>query len=61
MHGEPQRAEFDAAVADTVARDQNVLAAWVFGSRARGVERPSSDLDVACCWLRESSGRSSLA
>jgi predicted nucleotidyltransferase len=47
MHGEPQGAEFDAAVADTVARDQNVLAAWVFGSPARGVERPSSDLDVA--------------
>jgi predicted nucleotidyltransferase len=47
MPGEPQRTGFDAAVADTVARDQNVRAAWVFGSRAHGAERPSSDLDVA--------------
>jgi predicted nucleotidyltransferase len=47
MPGESQRAEFDAAAAGAVDRDQNVVAAWVFGSRARGAERPSSDLDVA--------------
>jgi uncharacterized protein len=47
MPDESRRAQFDAAVAGAVARHQNVVAAWVFGSRARGAERPSSDLDVA--------------
>ena len=37
----------DSAVAEIVAREPGVVAAWVFGSRARGEERPSSDLDVA--------------
>jgi uncharacterized protein len=47
MPDESQRATLDAAVASAVARDERVVAAWVFGSRARGVGRPSSDLDVA--------------
>jgi predicted nucleotidyltransferase len=47
MPDESQCAALDAAVAKAVARDGAVLAAWVFGSRARGAGRPSSDLDVA--------------
>lgn len=50
MH--PARSE--VATADAVARvrqvlagEERVLAAWLFGSRARGGERPGSDVDVA--------------
>ena len=30
-----------------LARDPAILAAWLFGSRARGTDRPDSDVDVA--------------
>src|SRR5438093_9633758 len=39
--------ELERAVAETAAAEPAVLAAWVFGSRARGEGRPASDLDVA--------------
>jgi len=39
--------ELERAVAETAAAEPAVLAAWVFGSRARGEGRPGSDLDVA--------------
>lgn len=42
-------------VADVAAKEPSVLAAWIFGSRVRGEERPSSDLDVAL--LTASEGR----
>jgi predicted nucleotidyltransferase len=48
-------AAVDSAVAEIVAREPPVLAAWLFGSRARGEEQPSSDLDVAVL-LRSGSG-----
>jgi predicted nucleotidyltransferase len=37
----------DAALTEVVTLEPRVVAAWVFGSRARGEERPASDLDVA--------------
>jgi predicted nucleotidyltransferase len=37
----------DAAVADAAQREPAVLAAYLFGSRARGEARERSDLDVA--------------
>lgn len=40
-------AEIERVVRDVVSREPAVLAAWVFGSRARGEARPGSDLDVA--------------
>jgi predicted nucleotidyltransferase len=36
-----------AAVTQSLAQDPDVLASWIFGSRARGDARPDSDLDVA--------------
>ena len=37
----------DAVLVEVVALEPRVVAAWLFGSRARGEERPASDLDVA--------------
>lgn len=35
------------ALADTLRGESRVVAAWLFGSRARGTARPDSDVDVA--------------
>lgn len=43
----PEAAELDRVVAAAAERTEAVLAAYVFGSRARGASRPASDLDVA--------------
>ena len=40
-------AEIERVVAQAAAAEPSVLAAWVFGSRARGEARAGSDLDVA--------------
>lgn len=40
-------ATLDRAVAEAAVREPDVLAAYVFGSRARGAARERSDLDVA--------------
>jgi predicted nucleotidyltransferase len=40
-------AEIDRIVTHAVAERPAVLAAWIFGSRARGEGRPGSDIDVA--------------
>lgn len=37
----------EASIADILRRAPPVAAAWLFGSRARGRERPDSDWDVA--------------
>jgi hypothetical protein len=42
----------DAAIAVAVHEETAVLAAYVFGSRARGEQRSSSDLDVALILAR---------
>lgn len=39
--------DLERVVAEAVAAEPVVLAAWIFGSRARGDARPGSDLDVA--------------
>ncbi len=39
--------DLERIVAEVAAGEPSVLAAWMFGSRARGEERPGSDLDVA--------------
>jgi predicted nucleotidyltransferase len=51
----PDTATLDGAIAQAAEREPGVLAAYVFGSRARGEERAHSDLDVA---LLEMPGRS---
>lgn len=50
----------ESAVADVAAREAGVVAAWVFGSRARGEAGPSSDLDVAVL-LRPDAGAEALS
>jgi predicted nucleotidyltransferase len=42
----------EAAIAAAVRAESAVLAAYLFGSRARGEERASSDLDVALVLTR---------
>lgn len=37
----------DDALRSIVSGEPAVVAAWIFGSRARGSERPASDVDVA--------------
>ncbi len=49
-------AEIEGAIAGAVAEEPVVLAAWVFGSRARGEARPGSDLDVAILTRDASAG-----
>ena len=39
--------EIERVVAEVAAAEPSVLAAWIFGSRARGEASPGSDLDVA--------------
>jgi predicted nucleotidyltransferase len=43
----PDTATLDGAIAQAAEREPDVLAAYVFGSRARGEARARSDLDVA--------------
>ena len=43
----PDRERVEAALAETVRADPAVLAAYVFGSVARGTAGPLSDVDVA--------------
>ena len=38
--------DLTAALTDHLSPDVRILAAWLFGSRARGTERPDSDVDV---------------
>ena len=40
-------ADIERVVAEVAAAEPSVLAAWIFGSRARGEAAPGSDLDVA--------------
>ncbi len=42
-----ERPAIDEAVAEVASAEPSILAAWIFGSRARGEARPGSDLDVA--------------
>lgn len=51
----PDTATLDGAIAQAAEREPEVLAAYVFGSRARGEARARSDLDVA---VLEMPGRS---
>lgn len=51
----PSPSDLDRCVATAAERAPTVLAAYVFGSRARGEARDGSDLDVA---LLETCGRS---
>lgn len=44
-HDEPASA-LDTGIAEIMRRQPGVVAAWVFGSEARGQARPDSDLDV---------------
>lgn len=37
----------DARLTPMLLADDSVMAAWLFGSRARGTHRPTSDVDVA--------------
>jgi predicted nucleotidyltransferase len=42
----PDAATLESAIAQAAEREPDVLAAYLFGSRARGEERERSDLDV---------------
>jgi predicted nucleotidyltransferase len=43
----PNADEAATALADAVATERDVIAAWLFGSVARGTAGPLSDIDVA--------------
>jgi predicted nucleotidyltransferase len=43
----PNADEAATALADAVAAERDVIAAWLFGSVARGTAGPLSDIDVA--------------
>lgn len=43
----PQAPLADQLAAHLRAADQRIVAAWLFGSQARGTARPDSDVDVA--------------
>lgn len=46
---------FDA-IRQAVAGSPDVMAAWIFGSAARGEDRPDSDLDIALVLHRDDAG-----
>jgi uncharacterized protein len=39
-----------AAALEVLGEDEDIVAAYLFGSRAEGVERPDSDWDFAVLW-----------
>jgi len=45
--------ELKRVVSEIAGREPSVLAAWIFGSRARSEERPGSDVDVALLTIGE--------
>jgi predicted nucleotidyltransferase len=44
---QPKTTEHVARFSDWVHRQPNLRRLWLFGSRARGTERPDSDIDLA--------------
>lgn len=48
--------ELRDALSDVLRGDPRVVAAWLFGSRARGTPRPDSDVDVAVLLDRAPAG-----